>query len=74
MLVSGLWSLNPKDFIVKIKKIPRYGDSLKEKLYLPAIFSGMKVTLSHFLTNLKDTDNLRVVWYPEEKPKDITNR
>ncbi len=59
---------------MKIKKIPRYGDTLKEKLYLPAIFSGMKVTLSHFVTNLKDTDNLRVVWYPEEKPKDITSR
>ena len=59
---------------MKIKKIPRYGDTLKEKLYLPAIFSGMKVTLSHLANNLKDTDNLRVIWYPEEKPKDITNR
>jgi len=59
---------------MKIKKIPRYGDTLKEKLYLPAIFGGMKVTLSHFAKNLKDTDNLKVIWYPEEQPKDITNR
>ncbi len=59
---------------MKIKKIPRYGDTLKEKLYLPAVFGGMKVTFSHFVKNLKDTDNLRVVWYPEESPKDITSR
>ncbi len=59
---------------IKIKKIPRNGDTLKEKLYLPAIFEGMKVTFSHFIKNLKDTDNLRVIWYPEEKPKDITSR
>jgi NADH-quinone oxidoreductase subunit I len=59
---------------MKIKKIPRYGETLKEKLYLPAILSGMKVTFSHFVKNLKDTDNLRVIWYPEEQPKDITSR
>ncbi|NPA73303.1 MAG: NADH-quinone oxidoreductase subunit I [Epsilonproteobacteria bacterium] len=57
---------------MKIKKIKRGGDSLKERLYLPAIFSGMGVTFSHFIKNLKDTDNLKVVWYPEESPKDIT--
>ncbi len=59
---------------IKTKIIPRNGNSIKEKLYLPAIFGGMKVTFSHFMKNLKDTDNLRVVWYPEEKPKDITSR
>ncbi len=59
---------------MKIKKIPRYGDTLKEKLYLPAIFGGMKVTFTHFTQNLKDTNKLKVLWYPEEKPKDITKR
>jgi len=59
---------------IKIKKVPRYGKTIKEKLYLPAIFSGMGVTFSHFAKNLKDTDNLKVVWYPEESPRDITPR
>ncbi len=59
---------------IKIKQIPRYGKSIKDKLYLPAIFSGMGVTFSHFAKNLKDTDNLKVIWYPEESPKDITHR
>ena len=59
---------------MKIKKVPRYGETLKEKLYLPAIFSGLRVTFSHFINNLQDTNNLKVLWYPEEEPKDITDR
>ena len=59
---------------MKIKKVPRHGNTLKEKLYLPAIFSGLRVTFSHFINNLQDTNNLKVLWYPEERPKDITDR
>lgn len=55
-----------------IKIIKRAGGSLKEKLYLPAIFSGMKTTFSHFFTNLKDTSNIKTLCYPEEQPSDIT--
>ena len=57
-----------------VKKITRYGDSLKDKLYLPAIFGGMKTTFKHFSTNLKDTSNLKTKWYPEVQPDDITPR
>ena len=41
-----------------IKIVPRYGNTFKEKLYLPAIVGGMKVTFSHFFKNLKDTTNI----------------
>ncbi len=57
-----------------IKIVPRSGDSFREKLYLPAVFSGMRVTFSHFIKNLKDTSNIKTMQYPEEKPKDITTR
>jgi len=57
-----------------IKIIPRHGNTLKEKMYLPAIFAGMKVTFSHFFKNLKDTSNIKTLSYPEEMPTDITDR
>lgn len=57
-----------------IKKVTRHGNSIKDKLYLPAIFAGMKVTMRHFSTNLKDTSNLKTKWYPEVQPDDITPR
>ncbi len=34
-----------------IKIVPRHGSTLKEKLYLPAIFGVLKTTLSHLFTN-----------------------
>jgi len=57
-----------------IKIVPRYGNTFKEKLYLPAIVGGMKVTFSHFIENLKDTSKIETLCYPEQKPKDITSR
>jgi NADH-quinone oxidoreductase subunit I len=57
-----------------IKIVPRYGKSFKEKLYLPAIFGGLKVTFRHFFKNLKDTSNITTLCYPEVEPKDITPR
>ena len=57
-----------------IKIVPRHGNTLKEKLYLPAIVGGMKVTFSHFFKNLKNTSNIKTLCYPEQKPKDITDR
>jgi NADH-quinone oxidoreductase subunit I len=56
------------------KVVPRYGNSLKDKSYLPAIFGGMKITFKHFFTNFKDNKNLKTVYYPEEQPTDITSR
>jgi len=57
-----------------IKIVPRFGKSLKDKLYLPAIFEGMKTTISHFTKNLKDTSNIKTECYPEMGPTDITDR
>ncbi|MBL0687196.1 MAG: NADH-quinone oxidoreductase subunit I [Sulfurospirillum sp.] len=57
-----------------IKIVSRYGNTLKEKLYLPAVISGLKVTFSHFITNLKDTSKIETICYPEQLPKDITSR
>jgi len=57
-----------------IKIVPRFGKSLKDKLYLPAIFEGMKTTISHFTKNLKDTSNIKTQCYPEKGPTDITDR
>jgi NADH-quinone oxidoreductase subunit I len=57
-----------------IKIVPRYGKSLKDRLYLPAIFGGMKTTISHFTKNLSDTTNIKTQCYPEMQPTDITDR
>lgn len=57
-----------------IKIIKREGGSFKDRIYLPAILSGMKVTFSHFIRNLKDTSNIKTINYPEEMPEDITSR
>jgi len=57
-----------------IKIVPRYGKSLKDKLYLPAIFEGMKTTITHFTKNLGDTTNIKTQCYPEMQPTDITDR
>ncbi len=57
-----------------IKIVPRYGKSLKERMYLPAIIGGLKTTMKHFLTNLRDTSNIKTECYPEMMPDDITER
>ena len=57
-----------------IKTVPRFGKSRKDKLYLPAIYEGMKVTFRHFFENLKDTNAIDTLEYPEEQPGDITDR
>lgn len=57
-----------------IKVVPRYGNSFKDKLYLPAIAGGMKTTLKHFVNNLKDVNNLKTMQYPEVQPDDLNER
>ena len=58
----------------KIKTIPRYGSSFKDRIYLPAIYEGCKVTFKHFFTNLVDSNAVDTLEYPEEQPTDITER
>lgn len=57
-----------------IKIVKRHGNSLKDRVYLFGIFSGMKTTFGHFIKNLRDTSNIKTVQYPEEQPTDITDR
>ncbi len=59
---------------MKTKLVPRYGKTFKEKIYLPAIFAGFKVTLRHFFGNLLSKKELKSKSYPEELPTDITPR
>jgi NADH-quinone oxidoreductase subunit I len=57
-----------------IKVVPRYGESTKDRLYLPAIFEGMKVTFKHIIGNVADSNAIDTLEYPEESPRDITER
>ena len=57
-----------------IKIVKREGGTLKERLYIPAIFGGMKTTLRHFITNISDTSKVKTFSYPEVGPSDITPR
>ena len=57
-----------------ITTVPRYGDDRADRLYLPAIYAGVKVTLGHFVRNLRHITAMETLEYPEEQPTDITPR
>lgn len=58
-----------------IKVVERHGNTFKEKMYISAVFSGMKTTIKHFTKNLCDASNIPTVCYPEDStPADITPR
>ena len=57
-----------------IKVVPRYGKSFMEKLYLPAVFGGMKITFKHLMGNVADSNAVDTLEYPEEQPGDISER
>ena len=57
-----------------IKVIPRPSNSLRDKLYLPAIADGIKVTFKHLFENVNDINAVETLRYPEEQPSDITTR
>lgn len=58
----------------KIKVIERHGNTLKDKMFLPAIWQGLKITTGNFVKNLQDIKAVDVLEYPEEQPQDITDR
>jgi NADH-quinone oxidoreductase subunit I len=58
----------------KIKVIPRYGTELKDRLFLPAIYQGMKITFKHLIENVSDSNAVDTLEYPEEQPGDISER
>ncbi len=57
-----------------IKIVERHGSSFKERIYLSALFGGMKTTIKHFTQNIGDLSQMPTVCYPEERPQDITSR
>jgi len=57
-----------------IKVTARPNNSFINKLYLPAIAEGVKVTFKHLWTNVNDINAIDVLEYPEEQPTDITDR
>lgn len=56
------------------KTIPRHGKSFKDRIYLPALFSGLKVTMKHFFHSLNNVPDIDVLEYPEIQPKDMSPR
>ena len=58
----------------KIKVVKKHGHTFKEKLFLPAIFGGLKITFNHLISNVSDIKAVDVLEYPEEQPKDISSR
>ena len=57
-----------------IMVIPRKGSAFKDRLFLPAIYDGVKVTFKHLFDNVNDINAVDTLEYPEEQPTDITSR
>ncbi len=57
-----------------IKTIKRYSHNKKDKLYLPAIYGGLKITMKKLFDNVSDIKKIDCLQYPEEQPTDITAR
>ncbi len=51
---------------LKVKQVERV-DGLKESFYLPAMFTGFRLTVKHFLKNLFGAQEVVTIQYPEEK-------
>jgi NADH-quinone oxidoreductase subunit I len=58
----------------KIKTIQRHGSTFKERIYIPAIIEGLKITFNHLKNNVSDIKSVEVLEYPEEQPTDISER
>lgn len=58
----------------RIKTVPRYGAEKKDRVYLPAILEGLKITVKHLARNVADINSVETLEYPEEQPTDITPR
>ena len=54
--------------------VPCYGNSFQDKMYINAIFGGLKTTLKNFTRNISDINALPTQCYPEQLPEDITSR
>ena len=51
---------------LKVKQVERV-DGIKEALFLPAIFNGLRLTVKHFWRNLFGSRDVVTINYPEEK-------
>jgi len=57
-----------------ITVVPRLGKDFKDRLFLPAIFDGFRITFKHLFDNVTDINAVDTLEYPEEQPGDITDR
>jgi NADH-quinone oxidoreductase subunit I len=57
-----------------LKIVQRHNIKLKDKLFIPAIFEGLKITTRHLFSNVNNINNMDVLEYPEEQPTDISGR
>ncbi|GIT03758.1 MAG: hypothetical protein CM1200mP28_10170 [Deltaproteobacteria bacterium] len=51
---------------LKVKRVERV-DGVKEAIFLPAIFNGLRLTVKHFWRNLFGARDVVTINYPEEK-------
>ncbi len=56
------------------KIVKRHGKSFKERIFLPALLGGLRVTIRHFFYNLFHAPQIPVLEYPEVLPNDLTDR
>lgn len=54
--------------------VPRHGNTLKERMYLPSLIGGLATTFGTFFKNISDTQSIPTLEYPEIMPTDITSR
>jgi len=57
-----------------VKVVARHGHTLRDRLFLPAIYDGVKITFKHLIDNVSDTNAIDTLEYPEEQPQDISER
>jgi len=57
-----------------VKIVPRHGNTFSEKIYLTALFGGLKTTIRNFTANIDDLASLPTLNYPEQRPRDIGPR
>lgn len=59
---------------MNIKVTKRHGGNFRDRLYLPAIFDGVRVTFDHLFKNVRNLNAINTLEYPDEMPTDITDR
>jgi len=54
--------------------VERHNIKFKHRLFIPAIIEGLKITTKHLFSNVNNINDMDLLEYPEEQPKDIGGR